>query len=165
VFTLAGEKAPARGPGALAGPQVTVPPPALDQQRLSRDAVLALVSKAFPNWEAISFDRGGPSAKDANAIQPLNVIVFEPAVFQSRGRTQLSIDPYRGDVLSKLGFQDRTPGARARVWLRFLHTGEALGLFGKVIATIATAGSLFLVYTGFSLSYRRFFLRRTDAAN
>jgi hypothetical protein len=49
--------------------------------------------------------------------------------------------------------------------LRFLHTGEAFGFIGKVIATVATAGSLFLVYTGFALSYRRFFLRRTDAAN
>jgi uncharacterized iron-regulated membrane protein len=165
VFKLAGEEPPARGPGVLAGPQVTVPAPAPDQQRLSRDVVLAQVSKAFPNWEAISFDRSGPPSKDASVIQPLNVTVIEPAVFQTRGRTQLSIDPFRGDVLSQLGFADRTTGARARVWLRFLHTGEAFGFIGKVIATVATAGSLFLVYTGFALSYRRFFLRRTDAAN
>jgi uncharacterized iron-regulated membrane protein len=165
VFTLAGEEAPVRGPGALTGPQVTVPPPASDQQRLSRDVVLAQVGKAFPNWESISFDRGGPPSKDTNAIQPLNVIVLVPASFQTRGRIQLVIDPYRGDLLSKVGFEDRTKGGRARVWIRFLHTGEAFGVIGKIIAALATAGSLFLIYTGLALSYRRFFARKSIIAN
>jgi uncharacterized iron-regulated membrane protein len=86
--------------------------------------------------------------------------VLEPASFQQRGRTQLSVDPYRGEILQKTGFADRSPGARARTWLRFLHTGEAFGLTGKIIAVIATLASLFLAYTGFALSYRRFFAKK-----
>jgi uncharacterized iron-regulated membrane protein len=161
VFTLAGEQAPQqRGPGMLAGPAIVVPPPAPDQQKLSRDTVFAGISKQFPRFEYIAFDRG-PPPKDPSIIQPLSVVVIEPAAFQTRGRIQLSIDPYRGDVLQKVGFEDRSAGTRARIWLRFLHTGEAFGLIGKIIATLATAASLFLVYTGFALSYRRFFSKKT----
>lgn len=168
VFTLAGEQAPARGPGAQTGPQVVVPTPAPDQQRLSRDAIAAKVATEFPQWESITFDRGGPNtpvsaSASTSAIQALNVIVLNPAAFQNRGRVQLSVDPFRGDVLSKMAFEDRSKGARARVWLRFLHTGEAFGLFGKIIATLATIASLFLVYTGFALSYRRFFMKKPSA--
>lgn len=54
-------------------------------------------------------------------------------------------------------FQDRGTGMKARVWIRFLHTGEAFGLIGKIVATLATAASLVLEYTGFALSWRRFF--------
>jgi uncharacterized iron-regulated membrane protein len=162
VFRLAGEEAPqSRGPGMLAGPAMTVSPPMENQARLSRDEVLARVRTEFPDYESIGFDRAPPS-KDANAVPPVNVVVFEPAAFQTRGRIQLAIDPYRGDILSKVAFEDRSPGTRARVWLRFLHTGEAFGFVGKIIATLATAASLFLVYTGFALSYRRFFQRKVQ---
>ncbi|HTE42098.1 MAG TPA: PepSY-associated TM helix domain-containing protein, partial [Steroidobacteraceae bacterium] len=163
VFRLAGEEAPqSRGPGMLSGPPIVVPTPSPDQAKLSRDEVLARVRGEFPTYESIGFDRS-PPPKNPTDIAPLNVIVFEPAAFQTRGRIQLAIDPYRGDILSKVGFEDRTPGTRARVWLRFLHTGEAFGFFGKVIATLASAASLFLVYTGFALSYRRFFPKKVVA--
>lgn len=39
-------------------------------------------------------------------------------------------------------------------------TGAAFGLPGKVVATLATAASLVLVWTGFALSWRRFFPKR-----
>lgn len=87
-------------------------------------------------------------------------MVFTPAPFATAGRVQLYLDPFRGDVLRQVAFADRSPGLRARVWMRFLHTGEAFGLPGKIIATLATAASLVLVYTGFALSWRRFFPRR-----
>jgi uncharacterized iron-regulated membrane protein len=162
VFALAGEEPPQRGAGVPPGPPIKVPSPEVGQQLLTRDVVLKKVAEQFPSWKSIAFD-SGQQPKDASVIRPLSVVVVEPALFQARGRTQLSIDPYRGDVLQKLGFADRSPGARARVWLRFLHTGEAFGLTGKLVATIATLGSLFLVYTGFALAYRRFFPSRSAA--
>jgi uncharacterized iron-regulated membrane protein len=163
VFTLVGEEAPQRGAGAQAAPQVTVPLPAVGQERLARDAVLERVAKQYPEWQSITIESGqGP--KGANAIKPLTIVVLNPALFQNKGRVQLTIDPYRGDVLSTVGFEDRTPGTRARIWLRFLHTGEAFGLVGKVIATLATLGSLLLVYTGFALAYRRFFVAQSKTA-
>ncbi|MBC7983558.1 MAG: PepSY domain-containing protein, partial [Candidatus Obscuribacterales bacterium] len=95
VFKLAGEEAPQqRGPGMLAGPQVNVLSPNEGEVKLSRDAVLAQVAKDYPQWESIAFD-SLPPPKDASVIQPLNVVVFNPAPFQTRGRVQLNIDPFR----------------------------------------------------------------------
>lgn len=158
VFALAGEEAPvARGPGMLAGPQVEVTPPQ-DAAPLSRDAILASVQREFPEWTSIGLDtKLAPGGA-------MNVVVFTPAVFATRGRVQLSIDPWRGDVLSKVGFEDRSPGSRARIWVRFLHTGEALGWPGRILAITASAASLFLVYTGFMLSWRRFFGKKRAPA-
>jgi uncharacterized iron-regulated membrane protein len=41
-----------------------------------------------------------------------------------------------------------------------IHTGEALGWFGQFIAALASLGGAFLVWTGFALSWRRYFPRR-----
>ncbi|MBN8458073.1 MAG: PepSY domain-containing protein [Verrucomicrobia bacterium] len=64
------------------------------------------------------------------------------------------------------GFTDRSAGVRARVWVRFLHTGEAGGTLGRIVAFAATFGSLVLVWTGCALSWRRLRSRsRGTAAN
>lgn len=157
VFNLAGEPAPeARGPGVLASPPVEVPPVADGQSRIPHEEILARLKADFPNWESIALPFDAPAG---DKIKPLNCVVFEPAPFATRGRIQVTVDPFRNETLSKVGFEDRTSGVRARIWVRFLHTGEAFGLPGKIIATVATAGSLVLVYTGFALSWRRFFRR------
>lgn len=158
VFRMAGEEPPARGQNQA--PALGVP---LSTERapMTRDALLAAVARRYPDWQSISFDATSLS-KETNSIAALNVTVLEPASFQARGRTQLSIDPYRGEILRKISFDDRSAGTRARTWLRFLHTGEAFGFVGKVVAAIATFASLFLAYTGFALSYRRFFPRKAS---
>ncbi|NTV75308.1 MAG: hypothetical protein HGA66_14025, partial [Holophaga sp.] len=46
-----------------------------------------------------------------------------------------------------------------RAWMRFLHTGQALGGWGQLVAGLACLGALLLVYTGVALSWRRFFPR------
>jgi hypothetical protein len=38
---------------------------------------------------------------------------------------------------------------------RFSHTGEAFGIPGKTVAAIASAGAVFLVWTGSSLTIHR----------
>jgi uncharacterized iron-regulated membrane protein len=161
IFTIAGEEPPARG-APQGPPPAAVPTADLGQSPLSRDAVLVRVATSFPEWQSMSFDsaQGRGANPNTETIQPLNVTVTNAGAFQQRARVQLAVDPYRGNVLSTVGFADRSPGARARTWLRFLHTGEAFGLAGKIIAVLASIGSLFLVYTGFALSYRRFFARK-----
>jgi uncharacterized iron-regulated membrane protein len=51
--------------------------------------------------------------------------------------------------------------------MRFLHTGEALGWPGKLLAALASLGGAFLVWTGFALAWRRFFplSRSQDSGN
>ena len=53
-------------------------------------------------------------------------------------------------------FTDQSPGVQARRWVRFLHTGEALGLAGQTLAGLASAAAALLVWTGLSLALRRF---------
>jgi uncharacterized iron-regulated membrane protein len=47
-------------------------------------------------------------------------------------------------------------GQRARIWVRFSHTGELGGVAGQVLAGIGCVGGGFLVWTGVSLACRRF---------
>jgi uncharacterized iron-regulated membrane protein len=53
-------------------------------------------------------------------------------------------------------FAGLNTGRRVRSWSRFTHTGEAFGLAGQTIAGIASAAGMMLVWTGISLSLRRF---------
>jgi uncharacterized iron-regulated membrane protein len=79
--------------------------------------------------------------------------------------TQLSLDPFTGGVVRKEGFADYNSGRKLRTWLRFLHTGEALGWPGQLVAAIASLGGAVLVWTGFALAWRRFFPRRKAAVS
>jgi uncharacterized iron-regulated membrane protein len=77
---------------------------------------------------------------------------------------QLSFDPFTGQALRRETFASYNLGRQIRSWMRFLHTGEALGWFGQFIAALASLGGAFLVWTGFALSWRRFFRRPTRVA-
>jgi uncharacterized iron-regulated membrane protein len=73
----------------------------------------------------------------------------------------LTLNPYTGDVLRRTGYADQAAAQQVRSWTRFLHTGEALGKGGQFIAGLACLGGCFLVYTGFALSWRRFFGKKS----
>ncbi len=138
-----------------------VKPPALpdypvDTKPLSYQEIADKTIKAFPDYNMLWVHFPRP-LKAGQSIQPLNIGLYLPSVFDSAGYTPVSVDPFTGDILQFTRFEDRSAGLQARVWVRFLHTGEAFGFLGKIIATIATAASLVLVYTGFALSWRRFF--------
>ena len=163
VFAAFGEEAPAaRGPGMLAGPPVSLPDGPPGRTPLPLETIHAAAAALHPGHEAIAL----PLAPTEGPPRPLDVVVFEPAPFQTRGRVQLKVDPFTGRVLSTFGWADRSAGTRARVLIRFLHTGEALGWPGRIVAVAASALSLLLVYTGFTLSwarFRRWRLRRSRA--
>ncbi len=67
----------------------------------------------------------------------------------------LVLNSRTGDVERSQTFTDQTSGVQARGWIRFLHTGEALGLVGQAVAGIVSLASLIMVWTGFALAYRR----------
>lgn len=78
--------------------------------------------------------------------------------------TTLSVNPYTGEILRRTGYADQNAAQRMRSWTRFLHTGEALGNLGQFVAGLACLGGVVLVYTGFALSWRRFFGKKRPAA-
>ncbi len=77
---------------------------------------------------------------------------------------QLQFHPFTGEVLRRTSFASQVAEVGWRRALRGLnrtvHTGEAGGWFGQTLAFLACVGGMVLVYTGFALSWRRFFKRR-----
>jgi uncharacterized iron-regulated membrane protein len=70
-------------------------------------------------------------------------------------RHTLTLDATSGAVVSYAPFSSQTPGQQARSWVRFLHTGEALGIVGQTIAGLVSFTSVLMVWTGIALAWRR----------
>jgi uncharacterized iron-regulated membrane protein len=98
------------------------------------------------------------------APQPVTVVVRESDSWPRTATTTLTLNPFTGDVLRREGYADLSTARQIRSWTRFLHTGQALGWPGQLVAGLACLGGCFLVYTGFALSFRRFFKRKTPVA-
>lgn len=101
---------------------------------------------------APSGERRGP--------QPVTLTVKVPGTWPRTATTTLTLNPFTGEALKTEGFADLSTARQIRSWTRFLHTGEALGWFGQLLATLACLGGCFLVYTGVALSWRRFFFKK-----
>jgi len=74
---------------------------------------------------------------------------------QPHKQLTLSIDRFSGEQVNLTGLADTSPGQRARRIIRFLHTGEVLGVWGQIIAGLVSFVSLLMVWSGFALAYRR----------
>jgi uncharacterized iron-regulated membrane protein len=144
------------------------PPAPAGRDRQARTAVVsdagleAVVARATPHveeWRSIVLRV--PEA----AQSPVVVTVDHGQPGQPHLRETLTVDRATGRPIRRETFGDAPPGRRARMILRFAHTGEILGLTGQTIAGLVSAGGALLVYTGMALSLRRFVAwRRRNAA-
>lgn len=119
-----------------------------------------------PRRDRPSGARARGDGESRSGPQALTVTVRESGSWPRTATTTLTVNPFTGETLNRFGHADQTSARRIRSWTRFLHTGQALGWPGQFVAGLACFGGLFLVYTGFALSYRRFFVRNksTNAA-
>jgi len=163
VFKAFGEEAPeARDGRMLASRPITLTTPGNTTYQ-PIDTILENIALAYPEAESFGVSIGSlPQAlsEPGTVIKPVQIVAFEPAVYSTRGRIQLQVAPWSGEIIDKLAFEDRSPGHQARIWFRFLHTGEAYGIPGKIIASLGSLAGIILVYTGFALSWRRFFKKK-----
>ena len=97
--------------------------------------------------------------------QALSFSIKEQESWPLFASAQVSLDPFTGQVLRRETFADYNSGRQIRTWLRFLHTGEALGWPGQLVAGLASLGGALLMWTGFALSWRRFFRRGSRVAS
>lgn len=67
----------------------------------------------------------------------------------------LYLDIDTSDVVNVKHHSDWSKGDQAWDVARYLHTGEYFGVIGQTIAGLASLAACFLVYTGFTLSWRR----------
>ncbi len=130
----------------------------------------ANAAPAKPTGEApAATPSGTPRGEGRGGPQAVSVSIKERGGWPLFYSPQLTLDPFTGAVLKQEKFSDQNLGRQVRSWTRFLHTGEALGPVGQALAGLASFGALFLVWTGFALTWRRFFGKKastsaTDAA-
>jgi len=79
------------------------------------------------------------------------------------GRSNLTVETETGSVKKWEPYAEQNSARQLRTWSRFTHTGESGGIIGQIIGFIACIGGAFLVWTGFSLAFRRFFRWRKRA--
>lgn len=169
VFTLAGEKSPGPGnaPAASPSPPRAAPPAPLSAAALTPQALLSAAGKSNPNWTLLSL-RFSPALTSASPRPPpartIMVLVKDRHPWPPFATDTLILDTPTGEVKRTDAFAALSLGAKARRWIRLLHSGEALGWFVQLLSGLACLGGCVLVYTGFALAWRRFFSRPTPAA-
>jgi uncharacterized iron-regulated membrane protein len=167
VYLSVGEQPPraAGAGGSGSGPAPSAPQtgvqdgPAID--RLGYDALLARAAEQG-DWRTLTLN----IPTDA-AAQTVRIGIDQGNGGQPYLRHTLTLDASTGAVAAWAPFSSQTTGQKARSWIRFLHTGEALGLIGQTIAGLVSFTSILMVWTGFALAYRRLvqpLLRRRRAA-
>ena len=154
VYRIAGEEPPRQGGGggAQRGAPQTLPaavePSGTAFDRLGYDALLANAA-ARGEWRTLTLNI---PAEDAPTVR---VGVDEGNGGQPYLRHTLTLDASTGGVAAWAPFSSQTTGQKARSWIRFLHTGEALGLVGQTIAGLVSLTSVLMVWTGLALAWRR----------
>lgn len=133
----------------------------LDLTQLDRtfDVARNEATRVAPHWQSISLRL--PLSKK----EPVSFALDEGNGARPDKRSQLMIDPRTASVVEHKTYAKQEAGQQARAWLRWIHTGEAGGAIGQLIAMLASAAAVMLVYTGIALTLRRFarFLRGTPA--
>jgi uncharacterized iron-regulated membrane protein len=153
VYRIAGESPPARGGGGGA-PRAQAEAPVIAQNgtasdRLSHDALLARAA-AHGEWRTLTLNI--PAGPDAPTVR---IGIDEGDGGQPHLRHTLTLDASTGEVAAWAPFSSQSTGQKARSWIRFLHTGEALGIIGQTIAGLVSFTSILMVWTGLALAYRR----------
>ena len=91
---------------------------------------------------------------------PFPVMIDRGGRGQVHLRNMHNLDRVQGKVLPNPdNFQQLNLGRQLRMYARYLHTGELFGLLGQTLAALCTLAAIMLVWTGFSLAWRRFFKR------
>jgi uncharacterized iron-regulated membrane protein len=112
------------------------------------DGLMDSVSRQNPGWRSMISGRDGTS-----------LTVLMGTVGQRTVARTVGVDRATNSVVKISTWENVDGPLRARMIARLGHTGEILGPWGQTLAFLACLSGLVLTYTGFALSYRRFFRR------
>jgi len=161
LYRLVGSEPPPRvqgtGPMAQAQQRRGQGEPRESKPQASFDAFLARAERQAPGW--IMMTMRLPPRGDG----PITLLIREPTASHVFARSQLQLNRSTAEVVKWEPYAAASAGRKARVWVRGLHTGEALGVVGQTVAGLASLGGCFLVWTGFAMAWRRFRYRKRDA--
>jgi uncharacterized iron-regulated membrane protein len=124
--------------------------PSIESPHLDR--IWAAAEAFRPDWKTIRLRVQNPNA-------PAMVMVEWGEGGRPTERVMLNADLRTGAILKTETFESYNMGRKARMWVKPIHTGEAGGLLGQTLAALTAGCAIVLVWTGFALSWRRFFPR------
>jgi len=148
VFKIVGDRVPAQAAIKQTDTRLNASV-TLDSEPPSLDDLLRVAKSHTQNWKTVSLRV--PKAGD----EIVEFIVDTGSGRQPQLRNTLALNTTTGAVLSTTGFEQMPAGRRSRIIIRFLHTGEVLGVAGQTVAGLVSLASLFMVWTGFALAWRR----------
>lgn len=164
VYRVVGEEAPVRAAAPAAGARPAGPaaaaPTNIPDAGAARGTGLAglplqswadAVGAAAPGWKSIALRIPAGGAGSG----ALEATVAHPGSWPRTATTTIGVDRSSFQETSRTAFGDQTKGRQVRSWLRFLHTGQALGWVGQLVAGLGCVAGCVLVYTGFALGLRR----------
>ena len=147
LYTLTGNEVPAAQGQSGGGPSQQAEQAYVYPTNL--DAIWPLAEGRSPEWKSISLRL--PVEKNTAVFT-----IDEGIYWNIFGRSTLTVDAATAEVTKWDPYGERNAAQQLRSWFRFTHTGETGGIVGQVIGFIACVGGAFLVWTGFSLAFRRF---------
>ena len=134
LCALTGEQRPQRGGSSGGKVKRGVVPPSFD----GLDALFEQTEAAEPDWKIITLQLSeNPSA-------PVTFTLDRGNEFRPDLCSALVQQRETGKVLSHETYADMGSAQSARVWIRWLHTGEAGGLAGQTLAGVASLAACFL---------------------
>jgi len=148
LFRLSGSPPPPPGPPA--GPAIQPPTGGAAPLPLQRLADVAM--ERVPSWRELTVRLDPQTGRRPGAVQ---LTVREVNASPRFASILLWADPFTGQILREERWSDLSAGRKARMWMRFLHTGEAIGAGGQLAAGLASLGAALLVWTGLALALRR----------
>jgi uncharacterized iron-regulated membrane protein len=134
-----------RGEGNRGETRERTAPPKLNE-------AFALAEQGSPGWKTISLRI--PASDKA----PMNFTVDRGNGARPDLRETLTIA--NGAIEKRETYESYNVPRKIRLWVRWLHTGEAGGFAGQTLAGVASGAGALLVWTGFALAWRRFFKRK-----
>ncbi len=145
VYTLSGEEPPVRGRTVN-----ELEPKAVFDQAITFEAMFQNAVLKRKNWTTITMTY--PKLTDEN----IRFSVDTGNGGEPQKKADLYLNRANGAAVKWEPFQEYSAGKKARYFIRYLHTGEALGLLGQTIAGIVSLLSAIMVWTGLALAYRKY---------
>lgn len=143
----------------LAEVKPPAPAPAAKSTASDWNGVMGLVQQQYPDWRWMMSNPASPKNRDV-----MNFLVGTGSLGQRSRASTITVDLTKNTIVKTTAWENNDTGTRARAIARFGHTGEIVGWWGQALAFVGCLAGLVLVYTGFALSWRRFFRRGGQAA-
>ena len=117
---------------------------------LSLDELLLNAQTLAEGWQKMSL------VSNLDKTETVSITFFLTNGNQPQLQETWYLNPYKGDVINKSTWADKPSSHRMPKLFKSLHTGAYFGLTGQAIAALVCLSACVLVWTGFTLTWRRY---------